>query len=70
VGAGVIQPVEGDIGRHVTYRTRFAVEHGRITSFNQKVVFVRYYERIEDGHHSPRYGETSEATRREDLEWS
>lgn len=59
-----IQPTEADIGRKVIYREPgdfpgAKVEYGRITSFNDRFVFVRY------GQHTS----TSAATSREDLGW-
>jgi hypothetical protein len=57
----MIDPNESDIGRAVIYRDlggKGKIEEGRITSFNDRYVFVRY-----NGH-------TSAATSRADLEWS
>jgi len=57
----MIDPKPEDIGRVVIYRKRFVrhfPERGRITSFNDKFVFVRYGRM-----------NTSKATRREDLIW-
>lgn len=67
----MINPTFKDIGRRVLYRSRHfhkadldgvlvraAGELGRITSFNEHFVFVRYG-----------IGDTSAATKREDLFW-
>jgi len=57
----MIEPTQDDIGRKVIYRDlngRGKIEEGVITSFNSSYVFVRYK------------GETSQATSRNDLEWS
>jgi hypothetical protein len=59
----MIEPTEADIGRKVVYRERGdfpgrKVEEGVITSFNPRVVFVRYGASV-----------TSAATDRDDLEW-
>lgn len=54
-----IEPTEADIGRNVTYRGYAGeVERGHITSFNDHYVFVRYGS-----------GSTSQATRRDQLDW-
>lgn len=62
-----------DLGREVKY-TAFEeqeeVEFGRITGWNDKVVFVRYHLRITNGEEHPRYGETSEGTDPDDLEFT
>lgn len=58
----MINPTQEDIGRKVIYNAGHEGaedEYGRITSFNESVVFVRY---------NP-HGSTSQATRREDLRW-
>jgi len=58
----MIEPKEKDIGRKVIYNAGHPGaedEYGRITSFNDGVVFVRY---------NP-HGDTSQATSREDLRW-
>jgi len=60
----MIQPTQADIGRHVIYRERGdfpgrKVEEGVLTSFNNRVAFVRYG-----------IGYTSAATDFADLEWS
>lgn len=48
-----------DIGRKVIYKSHHCdVEEGVITSFNDSFVFVKYGT-----------GSTSQATRREDLNW-
>lgn len=55
-----ISPTDSDIGRKVVYRREWCdVEYGRITSFNEKYVFVRYGQ-----------GETSQATEYGDLDWA
>ncbi len=55
----MINPTDADIGRRVIYRNGTPGYHevGTITSFNPRYVFVRYH------------GQTSMATRAEDLEW-
>jgi hypothetical protein len=55
-----IDPTQGDIGRKVVYRAapNYEPEEGVITSFNDRVVFVRYGS-----------GVTSAATERCDLDW-
>jgi hypothetical protein len=56
-------------GRPVTYRSSGAkVEHGTITSWNDKFIFVRYHAVVWPEFRQ-RLGETSEATDPEDLEW-
>ena len=65
---------EADKGREVKYATYGAVEYGRITSWNERFVFVRYHAmRLKDGNGNERTvartGTTSEATRPEDLEF-
>lgn len=59
----MIQPTKNDIGRGVVYTGNFGGprEDGVITSFNDKVVFVRYT----DQHPSV----PGKPTHREDLEW-
>ena len=58
----MINPTEKDIGRGVVYNTGFGEpEDGAITSFTDKVVFVRYQKQ-----HPSAYGQ---ATNREDLVW-
>ena len=58
----MINPTRDDIGRGVTYTgnryPRGKLEYGKITSFNETAVFVRY-----DGDLG------SKATSRSDLEW-
>jgi len=54
----MIYPTVNDIGRKVVYRTKFVMEEGVITSFNEKYVFVRYGTDVH-----------SKGTRREDLDW-
>ena len=58
-----------DIGREVRYKTFGALEYGRITSWNDKFVFVRYYLKISGDKQIPRTGDTSEATDPNDLEF-
>lgn len=60
---------EADKGREVRYRTYGRIEYGRITSWNNTFIFVRYHIIIEDSISRPRYGSTSEATSPEDLEF-
>ena len=67
---------EASKGREVRYRTHGQTEFGSITSWNDRFVFVRYHTVISDektNAGSPkmwhRNGETSEATRPEDLEF-
>lgn len=64
---------ETDKGRPVTYHSHESMEHGRITSWNDRFIFVRYHEKIElssiPHRHTPRTGETSEATDPNDLEF-
>jgi hypothetical protein len=56
----MIDPTDEDIGRHVIYARPYCKEEaGTITSFTEKVVFVRYG-----------LGSTSQATEREDLNWA
>ena len=55
-----IEPTKADIGRSVIYHSYSGkVESGFITSFNDRFVFVRYDT-----------GSTSQATRRDMLEWA
>ena len=56
----MIDPSAQDIGREVVYvgTLKGTGQPGTITSFNKHYVFVRYGT-----------GDTSAATRREDLEW-
>ena len=60
---------EADKGREVRYATVYAaMEYGKITSWNDEFIFVRYHLRImANGDRQPRYGETSEGTRPETL---
>ena len=57
----MIEPTEKDIGRKVIYTGNYGGpdEEGVITSFNDRVVFVRYGAKIH-----------SEATNRSDLKWA
>ena len=58
----MIKPAQEDIGRKVIYNAHHdgaPDEYGRITSFNESFVFVRY---------NP-HSDTSQATSREDLRW-
>jgi hypothetical protein len=63
---------DADKGRPVTYHSHHSMEHGRITSWNDKFIFVRYHEKIDlsslPHRRTPRTGETSEATDPKDLE--
>ena len=66
---------ESDKGREVKYTTYGAVEFGRITSWNDRFVFVRYHSmRLKDGNGNQvtvsRTGTTSEPTSPEELEWA
>jgi hypothetical protein len=57
----MIEPTLEDIGRKVVYYPRYTIggeQEGLISSFNRNWVFVRYG-----------LGCTSQATKREDLEW-
>lgn len=60
-----------DVGREVRYTSfhKDKVEVGRITSWNDKYVFVRYHHQIKPILRA-RYGMTSEATDPQDLEFS
>jgi len=54
----MIHPTTKDLGRRVVFTPSSPKERGKITSFNEDFVFVRYD------------GDThSKATRYEDLEW-
>lgn len=56
----MIEPIDKDIGRRVTYRPIVGdVQEGIITSFNDYCIFVRYGTSV-----------TSQATFREDLFWN
>ncbi len=59
----MIDPSRCDIGRRVAYRSRADArqEFGRIVSFDDRYVFVKY----DDNHHTA----LAKATLREDLEW-
>lgn len=61
---------ESDKGREVRYRTHGSMEYGRITSWNDYYVFVRYHLRIDGKGQTPRTGETSEATAPTELEFT
>lgn len=61
---------ESDKGREVKYTTYGSVEYGRITSWNERFVFVCYHTKISGGIPTPRYGTTSEATSPGDLEFA
>jgi len=64
------QLTEADRSRIVRYRAHGQIEYGRITSWNDEFVFVRYHLVVyADGREQPRGGMTSEATRPEDLEF-
>lgn len=57
-----------DIGREVVYTAHYKREYGRITSWNDKFIFVRYHTIIyNDGEQRARTGETSESTHEKDL---
>jgi len=60
----MIEPTEKDIGRSVIYTGNYngPLQRGRITSFNDSVVFVRYTDQ-----HLTAYGQ---ATNRKDLKWA
>jgi hypothetical protein len=59
-----------DVGREVVYTCHEKREYGRITSWNGTFIFVLYHTVIyTDGKQRSRVGETSEATRPEDLEF-
>jgi len=58
-----------DVGREVRYETHGRIEYGRITSWNDRFIFVRYHTRVEGGHSQMRTGSTSEATDPKDLEF-
>lgn len=60
---------ESDKGREVRYRTFGRIEYGKITSWNDMYVFVRYHTVIEDSISRPRAGSTSEATGPDALEF-
>lgn len=66
---------EADKGREVRYTTHGGMEFGRITSWNDTFIFVRYHTKVMKAITSdkmwtiPRTGTTSEATRPEDLEF-
>lgn len=60
---------EEDKGREVRYETFGRIEYGKITSWNDKSIFVRYHTIVEDSHSRPRTGSTSEATSPRDLSW-
>ncbi len=59
---------DADKGREVRYTAQGLMEYGRITSWNEKFVFVRYHMKVTlKGTQIPRYGDTSEATDPVDL---
>jgi hypothetical protein len=62
---------QDDIGREVIYRRAHGYEYGRITSWNDAFVFVRYYLSVDADSMTEihRSGETSQATRPADLEF-
>lgn len=60
---------DGDKGRSVRYETFGRIEYGRITSWNERFIFVRYHTVVEGGFSRSRTGETSEATEPRDLEF-
>ncbi len=60
-----------DVGRSVTYQSYGKREYGKITSWNDKNIFVRYHLVVEDnGRTIERIGDTSAATSPEDLSWT
>lgn len=64
---------EADKGREVRYNLKNFKAHGygKITSWNEHFIFVRYHLAVSaKGVRSPRYGDTSEATSPEDLEFT
>ena len=62
---------ETDKGREVCYINYGGVEYGRITSWNDSFIFVRYHLKVmRNGDKQPRYGETSEATSPGDLKFT
>ena len=60
---------ESDKDRQVRYQTFGRIEYGRITSWNDLFVFVRYHTIVENSTSRPRTGTTSEATSPESLEF-
>ncbi len=62
---------KADKGREVRYRDSHAgvIEYGKITSWNADWIFVLYHSTISGGKRTARTGETSEASRPEDLEF-
>ena len=61
---------EADKGRAVTYSSFRRREFGRITSWNDKFIFVRYHlVKWDNGNEFVRTGDTSEATDPFDLAW-
>jgi len=61
---------ENDKGRKVRYTSsnKDKIEEGKITSWNNKFIFVRYYQQNKP-YCIIRYGETSEATDPKDLDF-
>ncbi len=61
---------EGDRGRSVRYESRGGdkVEYGRIASWNDNFIFVRYHTQLKP-EQRPRTGLQAEATSPEDLEF-
>lgn len=61
----------GDEGRQVKYESYATIEYGRITSWNERFIFVRYHTKVNKatGRSVPRTGETSEATDPRHLEF-
>lgn len=60
---------EADKQREVRYQTFGKTEFGYITSWNDSFIFVRYHLAVEGNERRPRFGQTSESTRPEDLEF-
>lgn len=64
---------DDDVGREVVYRDFGASkrEFGKVTSWNEKFIFVRYHTiSYDNGKITPRVGETSEATAPSDLDFT
>jgi len=61
---------EADINRQVRYQAYGVTEWGKITSWNERFIFVRYHSRqVEGGDKHQRTGSKSEATSPRDLEF-
>lgn len=63
---------ESEKGKRVNYRTHDSIEYGRITSWNEQYVFVRYFRKVntDTGIGVNFQSDTSQATKPEDLEWA